>query len=111
MTRSCICRILLKIRKIPSPFSFAIELQVPRKLPHHKTTQIAMSPLLRSLTYAQAALGPLVTSMLLRCYSALDAFRRGYGSHELFATLGRHLLVAEELARLGYEAHALSNFE
>ncbi|MDB5783668.1 MAG: hypothetical protein JWQ50_3583 [Caballeronia mineralivorans] len=84
---------------------------MPRKLPHRKTTLIAMSPLLRSLTYAQAALGPVVTSMLLRCYSALDAFRRGYGSRELFATLGRQLLMAEELARLGYEAHALSNFE
>jgi hypothetical protein len=70
-----------------------------------------MSPLLRSLTYAQAALGPLVSSMLLRCYSALDAFRRGYGSRELFATLARHFLMAEELARLGYEAQALSNFE
>ena len=109
--RTCICRILLKIPNILSPCSFAIELQVPRKLPHRKTTQIAMSPLLRSLTYAQAALGPVVTSMLLRCYSALDAFRRGYGSRELFAALGRHVLMAEELARRGYEAHALSDFE
>ncbi|MEA3101342.1 hypothetical protein [Caballeronia mineralivorans] len=41
----------------------------------------------------------------------MDAFRRGYGSRELFATLGRHLRIAEELARLGYEARALSNFE
>jgi hypothetical protein len=70
-----------------------------------------MSPLLRSLTYTQAALGPVVRSMLLQCYCVLDAFRRGYGSRELFGTLGRHLLLAEELARLGYEAHALSNFE
>ena len=70
-----------------------------------------MSPLLRSLTYTQAALGPVIGSMLLQCYCALDAFRRGYGSRELFGTLGRHLLIAEELARLGYEAHALNIFE
>ena len=37
-----------------------------------------MSPLLRSLTYTQAALGPVIGSMLLQCYCALDAFRRGY---------------------------------
>jgi len=70
-----------------------------------------MSPLLRSLTYTQAALGPVIGSMLLQCYCALDAFRCGYGSRELFGTLGRHFLIAEELARLGYEAHALNNFE
>jgi hypothetical protein len=84
---------------------------VTRKLSHRKTARAAMSPLLRSLTYTQVALGPVVGSMLLRCYSALDAFRHGYGSRELFATLGRHLLIAEWLARLGYEAQALSNFE
>jgi hypothetical protein len=31
-----------------------------------------MSPLLRSLTYTQAALGPVIGSMLLQCYCALD---------------------------------------
>lgn len=90
---------------------FATKLQVPRKLTRRKSTQTAMSPLLRSLTYTQAALGPVIRSMLLRCYGALDAFRREYGSRELFGTLGRHLLIAEELARLDYEAHALNNFE
>jgi hypothetical protein len=91
--------------------SFTIEFPVTRQLPHRKTTRPAMSPLLRSLTYTQAALGPVIGSMLLQCYCALDAFRRGYGSRELFGTLGRHLLIAEELARLGYEAHALNIFE
>ncbi|WP_342802393.1 hypothetical protein [Paraburkholderia panacisoli] len=42
--------------------------------------------------------------MLLQCYNALDAFRRGYGSRELFTTLGRYLLVAEELCRLGHQS-------
>jgi len=70
-----------------------------------------MSPLLRSLTYTQVALGPVIGSMLLQCYCALDAFRRGYGSRELFGTLVRHLLIAEALARLGYEALAVNNFE
>ena len=64
-----------------------------------------------ALTYTQAALGLVIGSMLLKCYCALDVFRRGYGSRELFGTLGRHLLVAEELARLGYEALALNSFE
>jgi hypothetical protein len=91
--------------------SFTIEFPVIRQLPHRKTTRPPMSPLLCSLTYTQAALGPVIGSMLLQCYCALDAFRRGYGSRELFATLGRHLLMAEELARRGYETHALSNFE
>jgi len=109
LTRPCICLILLKIQNAPCPF--AIKLPVTRKKTHRKPARTAMSPLLRSLTYTQAALGPVVRSMLLQCYCVLDAFRRGYGSRELFGTLGRHLLIAEELARLGYEAHALSNFE
>jgi predicted RNA-binding protein YlxR (DUF448 family) len=61
-----------------------------------------MSPLLRALTYSRAAHEPVTRAMLLQCYSALDAFRRGHGSRELFTTLGRQLLVAEELCRIGY---------
>jgi hypothetical protein len=47
--------------------------------------------------------------MLLQCYAGLDAFARGYGSRELFTTLGRQLLVSEELCRLGYEPEALAD--
>ena len=47
---------------------------------------------------------PVTRSMPLHCYTALDAFRRGHGSRELFATLGRYLLVAEELCRLELQA-------
>jgi hypothetical protein len=64
-TRSCIYRIPLKIKR--APCSFTVELPVTRKLSHRKTARAAMSPLLRSLTYTQVALGPVVGSMLLRC--------------------------------------------
>jgi hypothetical protein len=61
-----------------------------------------MSPLLRALTYSRAAREPMINTMLLQCYATLDAFRRGHGSHALFMTLCRHLLVAEELCQLGH---------
>ena len=63
-----------------------------------------MSPLLRALTYSRAAREPMIDAMLLRCYAALDAFHRGYGSQSLFMTMCRHLLVAEELCQLGHAA-------
>lgn len=66
-----------------------------------------MSPLLRALTYSRTAHGPVTDAMLLQAYAALDAFRRAHGSRELFGTLARYLLVAEELARLGHYADAL----
>ena len=69
-----------------------------------KHTQPAMSPLLRALTFSRAAHEPVTQAMLLQCYTGLDAFRRGHGSRELFTTLGRQLLVAEELCHLGYES-------
>lgn len=46
----------------------------------------------------------MIDAMLLRCYAALDAFHRGYGSQPLFMTMCRHLLVAEELCQLGHAA-------
>jgi hypothetical protein len=61
-----------------------------------------MSALLRALTFSRAAHEPVTQAMLLRCYTGLDAFRRGHGSSELFTTLGQHLLLAEELCRFGY---------
>jgi hypothetical protein len=76
-----------------------------------KSTQPAMSPLLRALTYTRAAHEPVTEAMLLQCYTALDAFRRGHGSRELFVTLGRQLLVAVELCRLGHEPYALPDVE
>jgi hypothetical protein len=66
-----------------------------------------MSPLLRALTFSRAAHEPVTQAMLLQCYASLDAFRRGYGSRELFTTLGRQLLVASELCHLGYEPDAI----
>jgi hypothetical protein len=70
-----------------------------------------MSPLLRALTFSRAAHGPVTQAMLLQSYCALDAFRRGHGSRDLFMQLGRHLLVAEELCRLGYASDALPCIE
>ncbi|HEY2000219.1 hypothetical protein [Paraburkholderia sp.] len=78
---------------------------------HRKRSQPAMSPLLRALTFSRAAHKPVTQAMLLQCYTALDAFARGQGSRELFMTLGRHFLVAEELCRLGLEADALADIE
>ncbi|CAB3795521.1 hypothetical protein LMG28614_04192 [Paraburkholderia ultramafica] len=70
-----------------------------------------MSPLLRALTYSHASLEPVTQAMLLRCYIALDAFRRGHGSRDLFSTLGRTVLIAEELIRLGHRASAAGDIE
>jgi hypothetical protein len=76
-----------------------------------KQTRPAMSPLLRALTYSRAAHEPVTQAMLMQCYTALDAFRRGHGSRDLFATLSRHLLVAEELCRLRLGSDQLANIE
>jgi hypothetical protein len=75
---------------------------VKKKSTHHKAARAAMSPLLRALTYSRDAREPMVNAMLIQCYTALDAFHRGYGSQALFMTLCRHLLVAEELCQLGH---------
>jgi hypothetical protein len=74
-----------------------------------KNTRPAMSPLLRALTYSRAAHEPITQAMLLQAYASLDAFRRGHGSRELFTTLGRQLLVAEELSRIGHLSDALAD--
>ena len=79
------------------------------KTRHHKHP--SMSPLLRALTYSRTAHGPVTDAMLLQGYAALDAFRRGHGSRELFGTLARYLLIAEELARLGHLAGLLADVQ
>lgn len=76
-----------------------------------KHTQSAMSPLLRALTFSRTAHEPVTTAMLLQCYTALDAFRRGRGSRDLHLTLSRHLLVSQELARLGLGEDVLADIE
>ncbi len=76
-----------------------------------KHTQPAMSPLLRALTYSRTAHEPITTAMLLQCYTALDAFRRGQGSRDLHMTLSRHLLVSQELARLGLGEDVIADIE
>lgn len=78
---------------------------------NRKTTRPAMSPLLRALTFSRAAHEPVTQAMLLQGYTSLDAFRRGYGSRELFTTLARQLLVAEELSRLGHLPDEISTIE
>ena len=50
---------------------------------------------------SRAAHEPVTRAMLLQSYTALDAFRRDYGSRELFTTLGRQLLFAETLCHVG----------
>jgi hypothetical protein len=84
---------------------------MPSKSRTRKHTYPAMSPLLRALTYSRAAHEPVTRAMLLQCYTALDAFRRGHGSRELFTTLGRQLLVAEELCHLGYDADEIADIQ
>ncbi|HZZ04780.1 hypothetical protein [Paraburkholderia sp.] len=76
-----------------------------------KHTQPAMSPLLRALTFSRTAHEPVTAAMLLQCYTALDAFRRGRGSRDLHLTLSRHLLVSQELARLGLGEDVLADIE
>lgn len=84
---------------------------MPNKSHSRKRNQPAMSPLLRALTFSRAAHEPVTQAMLLQCYTALDAFRRGHGSRDLFMTLGRHFLVSEELCRLGLEPEGLAYIE
>jgi hypothetical protein len=84
---------------------------MPNKSHSRKRNQPAMSPLLRALTFSRAAHEPVTQAMLLQCYTALDAFRRGHGSRDLFMTLGRHFLVCEELCRLGLEPEGLQYVE
>ena len=84
---------------------------MPNKSRTRKHTHPAMSPLLRALTYSRAAHEPVTRAMLLQCYTALDAFRRGHGSRELFTTLGRQLLVAEELCRIGYHPDEIADIQ
>ncbi|MFM0299287.1 hypothetical protein PQQ99_04075 [Paraburkholderia sediminicola] len=76
-----------------------------------KHTQPAMSPLLRALTFSRTAHEPVTAAMLLQCYTALDAFRRGQGSRDLHLTLSRHLLVSQELARLGLGEDVIADIE
>ncbi len=71
---------------------------VKKKTTSMKSTRPALSPLLGGLTYSRTAREPMVNTMLLQCYAALDAFHPGHGSMALFITLCHHLLVAEELA-------------
>jgi hypothetical protein len=70
-----------------------------------------MSPLLRALTYSSTSHEPVTAAMLLQCYTALDAFRRGQGSRVLYTTLSRHLLVSQELVRLGLGEDLLADIE
>lgn len=78
---------------------------------NRKPSRPAMSPLLRALTFSRAAHEPITRAMLLQGYASLDAFRRGHGSRELFTTLARQLLVAEELSRLGHFPDEIGNIE
>nr|WP_176704804.1 hypothetical protein [Burkholderia sp. M701] len=76
-----------------------------------KPGQPALSPLLRALTQSRAAHAPVTQTMLLQAYAALDALRRGHGARSLHTTLSRHLLVAQELARIGLAEDVLLDIE
>ncbi|QBR02485.1 hypothetical protein [Paraburkholderia pallida] len=84
---------------------------MPGKSRTRKHARPAMSPLLRALTFSRAAHEPITQAMLLQCYTGLDAFRRGRGSRELFTTLERQLLIAEELCRLGYYPDEIADIQ
>ncbi|NIF51628.1 hypothetical protein [Burkholderia sp. Ax-1724] len=71
----------------------------------------AMSPLLRALTHSRTAHEPVTQTMLLQAYAALDAFRRGHGARGPHTTLSRHLLISQELARLGLGEDAFADIE
>ncbi|MBN3806750.1 hypothetical protein GXB81_27425 [Paraburkholderia sp. Ac-20336] len=71
----------------------------------------AMSPLLRALTHSRTAHEPVTQTMLLQAYAALDAFRRGHGARGSHTTLSRHLLISQELARLGLGEDAFADIE
>ncbi|CAB3703708.1 hypothetical protein [Paraburkholderia rhynchosiae] len=71
----------------------------------------AMSPLLRALAYSRTAHEPVTAAMLLQCYAALDAFQHGHGSRDLHVMLSRHLLVSQELARLGLGEDVLADVQ
>jgi len=76
-----------------------------------KPNRLAMSPLLRALTHSRTAHEPVTATLILQCYAALDAFWRGHGSRDLHMTLSRHLLVSQELARLGLGEDALDDIQ
>ena len=76
-----------------------------------KHGQSAMSPLLRALTYSRTAHEPVTAAMLVQGYAALDAIQRGHGSRNLHTTLSRHLLVSQELARIGLGEDVLDDIE
>jgi hypothetical protein len=76
-----------------------------------KHGQPAMSPLLRALTFSRTAHEPVTAAMLLQGYAALDAFTRGQGSRNLHTTLSRHLLVSQELARIGLAEDEFAEIE
>lgn len=84
---------------------------MPGKSRTRKHARPAMSPLLRALTFSRAAHEPITQAMLLQCYTVLDAFRRGHGSRELFTTLERQLLIAEELCRLRYYPDEIADIQ
>ena len=84
---------------------------MPNKSRVRKHHPSAMSPLLRALTYSSTSHEPVTAAMLLQCYTALDAFRRGQGSRTLYTTLSRHLLVSQELVRLGLGEDLLADIE
>nr|WP_284506768.1 hypothetical protein [Caballeronia sp. GAFFF1] len=70
-----------------------------------------MSPLFRALSQSRDAREPVIDLMLLKCYAALDAFRRGHGSHALSTALRGHVLIARELARIGYASERVDELE
>jgi hypothetical protein len=76
-----------------------------------KHGQSAMSPLLRALNYSRTAHEPVTAAMLVQGYAALDAIQRGHGSRNLHTTLSRHLLVSQELARIGLGEDVLDDIE
>ncbi|MEW9586415.1 hypothetical protein [Paraburkholderia sp. DGU8] len=88
-----------------------IEIVMASKSRTHKNATLAMSPLLRALTFSRASHEPVIQAMLLKAYASLDGFRRGYGSHELLENLSRQLLVAGELCHLRNHAHGLPDIE
>ncbi|WP_250499036.1 hypothetical protein [Caballeronia sp. GAWG1-5s-s] len=94
-----------------SACNFFGSLSVRKTPPIRHAARPTLSPLMRALSQSRVAREPVIDLMLLKCYAALDAFCRAQGSHALLTTLRSHVLIARELARIGYASERVNELE
>jgi hypothetical protein len=99
LTKSCIFGMLLKIED--APCSFTIELPVIRTRPPPQQPEQRCRGF--CVPFRPRRSGSVRWSVPCCCsVTGLDVFRHGYGSRELFRTLGRHLLIVVFGEQLGH---------